>query len=82
VDPDRDIVSVPISLEQFAAEAWGAGMPPNHVALLIGLFADVLDGRNAYVKDNVARLGREPKDSVDFSRETAAAGIRTAALAA
>jgi uncharacterized protein YbjT (DUF2867 family) len=79
----RDVVYVPISLEEFAAGAEEAGLPPDHVRFLADLFHEVLDGRNAYLEDGVQRaLGREPKDFADFARETAAAGIWTPALAA
>jgi uncharacterized protein YbjT (DUF2867 family) len=78
----RDVVYVPISLEEFAAGAREAGLPPDHVTFLSGLFAEVLDGRNAYLADGVQRaLGREPKDFADFAREAAAA-VWTPALAA
>ncbi len=41
------------------------------------LFTTVPDGGNAYLADDVQRaLGREPRDSTDYARETAASGIR------
>jgi hypothetical protein len=46
------------------------------VKLLIDLFTEVLDGRNAYVTDGVQRaLGRPPRDFADFARDAAAAGV-------
>ena len=40
------------------------------------LFTTVLNGGNAYLADDVQRaLGREPRDSTDYARETAATGI-------
>jgi len=39
------------------------------------LFSTVLDGRNAYLTDDVHRaLGRDPKDFADYAREVAATG--------
>jgi hypothetical protein len=40
------------------------------------VFAEVLDGRNAYLADGVQRaLGRPPRDFHDCARDAAATGI-------
>jgi hypothetical protein len=54
-------------------------MPPNHVALLIDLFADVLDGRNAYVEDSVQRVSAASRRTLWTSparRPQPASGLR------
>ena len=57
-----------------------AGAPGDLAALLSELFAEVLDGRNAWLGDGVRRaLGREPRDFADFARDAAAAGAWTGA---
>jgi uncharacterized protein YbjT (DUF2867 family) len=79
----RDVVYVPISLEEFAAGAAEAGLPADYVSMLTDVFAEVLDGRNAYLEDGVRRaLGREPRDFADFARATAATGVWRPVLAA
>jgi hypothetical protein len=41
--------------------------------LLIYLFTNVLDGRNAHVTDGVQRaLGRQPNDFANYARATSA----------
>jgi uncharacterized protein YbjT (DUF2867 family) len=72
----RDIRYVPVSVEDYAAEAAAQGVPGDVVDLLTYLFGTVLDGRNAHVTDGVRRaLGREPRDFADYARDTAATGI-------
>jgi len=69
----------PVSMEEFAAELAGAGLPDDLVSLLSYLFGEVLDGRNAHLTDGVRRaLGREPRDFRDFARRAAAAGVWSA----
>ena len=71
----REIEYVPISVEQFAAEAAEQGLPAEVIELLTYLLGEVLDGRNAATTDDVRRaLGREPRDFVDFARAAAASG--------
>jgi uncharacterized protein YbjT (DUF2867 family) len=71
----REIRYVPVSTEEFASALRQEGVPPEVVQLLSYLFAEVLDGRNAYLTDGVRRaLGREPTDFADFARRTAASG--------
>jgi uncharacterized protein YbjT (DUF2867 family) len=72
----REVRYVPVSSEQFAAAMTGSGVPADLVGGLTELFAEVLDGHNAYLTDGVRRaLGREPRDFRDFARDAAAAGI-------
>ncbi|GAA3506763.1 NAD(P)H-binding protein [Streptomyces prasinosporus] len=53
----------------------GFGAAPEEARFLTGVFATLLDGRNAHVEDGVRQvLGREPRDFADFAREAAADG--------
>lgn len=64
----------PISKEEFAA-ALAPFVPAEDAAFLTDLFARVLDGRNARVTEDVARvLGRPARPFADYAREAAAAG--------
>jgi uncharacterized protein YbjT (DUF2867 family) len=72
----REIRYVPVSAEEFASALRQEGAPPEVTELLIYLFTEVLDGRNAYLTDGVRRaLGREPRDFRDFVREAASTGV-------
>jgi uncharacterized protein YbjT (DUF2867 family) len=72
----RKLRYVPIGIDDFAADLTEAGAPEEEVALLRYVFADVLDGRNAYVADGVRRaLGRPPRDFTDYARAAAASGV-------
>jgi uncharacterized protein YbjT (DUF2867 family) len=72
----RDVAYVPVSIDEFAAEATEQGVPGDVVALLRYLFGEVLDGRNSHTTDGVQRaLGRAPKDFSDFARDAAATGV-------
>jgi uncharacterized protein YbjT (DUF2867 family) len=72
----REIRYVPVSIEDFAASLDEQGVPGEWIELLVYLFQEVLDGRNAHVADGVRRaLGREPKDFADYARDAAATGI-------
>ncbi|MFG1941417.1 NAD(P)H-binding protein [Nonomuraea sp. NPDC048826] len=72
----RDIVYVPITPDQYAAGAVEHGVPEDEIGMLIGLFTDTLDGRNAYVADGVrAALGRPARDFADFARDNAAVWV-------
>jgi len=66
-------------LERIPADAFTAALEqavtPPEAALVTYLFAEVLDGRNAFVADGVQQaLGRPPRDFADYAREAAAAG--------
>jgi hypothetical protein len=53
-----------------------AGVPPEEVAPLTELFENVLDGRNAFMTDGVARaLGRPARDVATCARDAAATGV-------
>ena len=58
------------------------GVPRGEAEALTDLFARILDGRNAYVTDDVKRVtGHEPRDFADFVRRAAATGVWAAAPA-
>lgn len=72
----REIRYVPISLEDFETGLHEQGVPGDWIELLVYLFQEVLDGRNAHLADGVQRaLGREPTDFADYARRTAASGV-------
>ncbi|NIJ54740.1 NmrA family NAD(P)-binding protein [Dyadobacter arcticus] len=51
-------------------------VPEDAIGFISYLFEEVLDGRNAYITDDVFRaLGRKAKDFSEFARETAASGV-------
>jgi uncharacterized protein YbjT (DUF2867 family) len=78
----REIRYVSVSIEDFAAGLEEQAVPGEWIKLLVYLFQEVLDGRNAHLADGVQRaLGREPKDFADYAREAAATGVWTPALA-
>lgn len=65
----------PISPAAFSARLASEGLPDEMIALLMMLFTEVLDGRNAYPCDGVQRaLGRAPKDFRDYARAAARSG--------
>jgi uncharacterized protein YbjT (DUF2867 family) len=52
------------------------GLPPEMADDLLALFAEILDGHNAYVTDGVRKaLDREPRDFTDFVHAAAASGV-------
>jgi uncharacterized protein YbjT (DUF2867 family) len=72
----RDIRFVPVSVDDYAQAALGHGVPAEWLEVLVYLFGEVLDGRNAHLADGVWRaLGREPKDFADFAHDAAATGV-------
>jgi uncharacterized protein YbjT (DUF2867 family) len=77
----REIRYVPVSIEDFAAGLDEQGVSGEWIELLVYLFQEVLDGRNAHLADGVQRaLGREPKDFADYARDVAATGVWTPAV--
>ena len=53
-----------------------AGVPAEEAEPLGQLFAEVLDGRNEHLTDDVRRvLGRAPRAFADVVREAAATGV-------
>ena len=78
----REIRYVPASIEDFAASLDEQGVPGEWIELLVYLFQEVLDGRNAHLADGVQQaLGREPRDFSDYARDAAATGVWTPELA-
>jgi uncharacterized protein YbjT (DUF2867 family) len=72
----RETRYVPVSVEAFAATLEEQAVPGDWIELLVYLFQEVLDGRNAHLADGVQRaLGREPKDFADYARDAAATGV-------
>jgi uncharacterized protein YbjT (DUF2867 family) len=72
----REIEFVPISADEYRAELARQGVPDDYIALVLYLFATVLDGRNTPLSDGVQRaLGRPPREFSDYVRQTAATGI-------
>ena len=71
-----EIRYVPASIEDFAAALEEQAVPREWIELLVYLFQEVLDGRNAHLADGVQRaLGREPRDFADYARDAAASGV-------
>jgi uncharacterized protein YbjT (DUF2867 family) len=69
---NRDVRYVPITVEQYRAALVEHSMPADFADLL----AEILDGRNAHLRDGVQRaLGREPRDFSDYARAAAATGV-------
>ena len=67
---------VNVSLETFVATLEVQKTPQVWIDLMVELFTEVLDGRNAYVTDGVHRaLGREPTDFSVYARAAAATGV-------
>ncbi len=61
-----------IPLDVFVADVEASGAPPEVVWTMDYLFRKALDGRNAYLTDDVTRaLGRPPKAFSAFAREVA-----------
>lgn len=71
----RTVVHVALDVPSFVAGAALAGVPREEAEPLARLFADVLDGRNERLTDDVRRvLGREPRAFADVVRAAAVAG--------
>lgn len=72
----RRVEYVPVTAEEYAAEAVKAGVPVEEVGPLVELFTNVLDGRNAHLSNGVQdALGRAPRDFADYARRTAGSGV-------
>ncbi|WP_037835332.1 sugar nucleotide-binding protein [Streptomyces sp. NRRL F-5650] len=64
-----------VSPKEYGEVLTGFGIPEEEAGFLVGLFASLLDGRNARLSDGVGRvLGREPGDFREFVREGVRAG--------
>ncbi|MEO5323943.1 NAD(P)H-binding protein [Mesorhizobium sp. CC13] len=71
----RDVRFTEITAAEFEAGLGAAGLPADLVGLLMMLFTEVLDGRNAHVADGVERaLGRPARDFRDYAAAVAASG--------
>jgi uncharacterized protein YbjT (DUF2867 family) len=71
----RSIRFTRVPMTEYTDALREAGLQAEVVELIRYLFTDVLDGRNASVKDGVVRaLGRPPRDFSDYVRETASTG--------
>jgi len=76
---DRPIRFIPIPIEAYTKEMAAEGVPDDVASLVVYLFTEVLDGRNAHLSDGVQRaLGRKPRDFADYARATAATGVWSA----
>jgi uncharacterized protein YbjT (DUF2867 family) len=72
-----------ISARTYATQLRTAGLPDEFVGLLLYLFSEVLDGRNATTSGDIQRLlGRPAREFADYVRETAATGVWNAGLPA
>jgi len=72
----REIRYTPVSIEDYTAVAAAQGVPAHVIDLLAYLFGEVLDGRNARVRNDVQQaLGRPARDFSDYVRRTAAEGV-------
>jgi len=72
----RDIAYRQITPAQFNSDLAAAGLPDSDQALFMELFTEVLDGRNAYITDDIARvLGRPPRAFANYVRETLATDV-------
>ncbi|QDU34556.1 NAD(P)H azoreductase [Poriferisphaera corsica] len=72
----RRVVYEAIEMDAFVAGLLGQGMPEDYVGMLRYLFGELMDGRNAYVTDDVKRvLGRDAKDFRAYVDEAVKNGV-------
>ena len=72
----RDVEYRDVSGPEARQQLVQGGLPAEMADDLIALFAEVLDGHNAYLSDGVRKaLDREPRDFADFLRAAAATGV-------
>ena len=72
----RPIQYEPCLLTDYVSALTEHGVPAEYVGLLTYLFSEVLDGRNASLTNDVARvLGRKPTDFAEYVQKTAASGV-------
>jgi uncharacterized protein YbjT (DUF2867 family) len=72
----RPIRYLPVSLEEYTTMLAEDQVPADYVKMLTDVFAEVLDGHNAWLGDGVQRaLGRPPRDFRDYARSAAATGV-------
>jgi uncharacterized protein YbjT (DUF2867 family) len=71
----RELRYVAVSAEEYAAVLAAQSVDPALAEMLVALFTEVLDGRNASLADGVRRaLGREPRAFARYAEDTAATG--------
>ncbi|MGE3590626.1 MAG: NmrA family NAD(P)-binding protein [Ilumatobacteraceae bacterium] len=74
----RRIEHIAVSPEDYVTAAVAVGVPVEEAEALTSLFATVLDGRNSYTTDDIARvLGRPPTAFAEYARRAAATGVWT-----
>ena len=72
----RGVQYLPVTPEEYASELVTYGLSEEEAVGIAELFAEVLDGRNAYLTDGVQQaLGRPPSGFADFARAAAASGV-------
>ncbi len=72
----RPVEFVPCSVQEFAADLAHDGIPAAEAVPLAGLFTEILDGRNATLTGDLARvLNRQPADFSTYAARAAATGI-------
>ena len=72
----RELRFLTVRPEDYRAALDAEGMPEEVAGLVMYLFREVLDGRNAHLADGVQRaLGRAPRDFRDYATATAATGV-------
>ncbi|MGW0331041.1 NAD(P)H-binding protein [Streptomyces sp. NPDC003011] len=70
-----EIAYTPVPARAYGETLAGFGVEPRDVELLVEVFEELMDGRNARVTGEVRQvLGREARDFSDFVRDAAAAG--------
>jgi uncharacterized protein YbjT (DUF2867 family) len=75
----RDVEYRDVSGPEGRDELIRYGLPAEMADDLITLFAEILDGHNAYLNDGVRKaLDREPRNFADFVRAAAATGVWSA----
>jgi uncharacterized protein YbjT (DUF2867 family) len=75
----HEVTYVSLTPDEYAAAALAEGVPEDTVDMLVELFAEVLDGHNAYLTDGIQRaLGRPPRDFSLYAQDTAATGVWSA----
>ena len=73
---EREIRFTQVSTDDYAAALSDAQLPSDVADLVVYLFSEVLDGRNASLADGVQRaLGRPPRDFAAYALAAAATGI-------
>jgi uncharacterized protein YbjT (DUF2867 family) len=72
----RPVRFEPVTPQECARRMVAQGAPAEEAEALTDLFARILDGRNAHVTDDVARVtGRPARDFAEYVKVTAATGV-------